>query len=75
MGGIMSQALPDGVPNHRMAYVATDDLGACLERVTGNGGKLAMRSCEIPEHGRFTVLTDPTGAALGLISMPVAKLS
>jgi hypothetical protein len=69
MGGIMTQALPDGVPNHWMAYVATDDLDACLERVAGNGGKLTMPPCEIPEHGRFAGIADPIGAALAVIEL------
>lgn len=56
----------DGVPNHWMPYVAVSDVDERFAAVPGLGGSGCVPPTDIPEVGRFAVVTDPTG---GVISM------
>jgi predicted enzyme related to lactoylglutathione lyase len=42
------------------------DLGAKLGEVEKLGGKTIVPPSEVPGKGRYAVITDPSGAALGL---------
>jgi len=57
------------MPPHWMAYIAVDDVDAVAAKVEGLGGKICVPPTDIPDVGRFCVLTDPTGAAISLITM------
>jgi predicted enzyme related to lactoylglutathione lyase len=48
-------------------YVAVADCDACVDKARSLGAKIVSPPNEIPEVGRFAVLVDPQGAALGVI--------
>jgi predicted enzyme related to lactoylglutathione lyase len=51
-----------GVPSHWISYVGTPDVDATTKKVAELGGKVVMEPMDIPTVGRFSVVTDPTGA-------------
>jgi predicted enzyme related to lactoylglutathione lyase len=61
------------MPSHWMSYVAVDDVDAAAARVEGLGGKICVPPTDIPNVGRFTVITDPTGASISLIRLTGAS--
>ena len=70
IGGIYQMGKEFGdAPSHWMAYVAVEDVNASAERVAELGGKVRVPPTDIPHVGRFCVITDPTGAALALITL------
>lgn len=74
VGGIYQHAPEMGeMPSGWMAYVAVDDVDAAARRVEELGGKVCMPPTDIPNVGRFTVITDPTGASLSLIKLAGAS--
>jgi len=50
------------MPPHWMVYLSVADIDATVEKIKGAGGKIEMDITEAPNVGRFTVVTDPTGA-------------
>ena len=56
-------------PSHWMSYVAVEDVDAKAKRVEELGGKVCVPPTDIPNTGRFCVITDPTGATLSLITL------
>ena len=62
-----------GAPPHWMAHVTVDDVDACVERAKALGAKLYLAE-DIPEVGRFAVISDPQGAVISLFrpSAPMA---
>jgi predicted enzyme related to lactoylglutathione lyase len=58
-----------GAPPHWMAYVSVDDVDARAARAAELGGKVCVGPMDIPNVGRFCVITDPTGAAISLITL------
>ena len=50
------------------SYVTVDDVEASAQQVVELGGKILLEPRDIPEVGRFCVITDPQGAALSIIS-------
>jgi predicted enzyme related to lactoylglutathione lyase len=64
-GGIMKNPVPN-VPSHWLAYVNVDDVAASTEKAKGLGAKVLVEKTEVPTVGYFSVILDPTGAALGL---------
>lgn len=65
-GGIMKS--PVDAPTHWEQYVRVDDVDAARTRATGNGGKALGDVMEVPGIGRFSLIADPTGATLGVIT-------
>ena len=68
VGGMMAMP-PDcgeGVPPHWMSYIAVDDVDASTAKVEQLGGKVRVPPTAIPNVGRFSVITDPTGATISL---------
>jgi predicted enzyme related to lactoylglutathione lyase len=59
--------VPDEVPNHWLAYFATDDADATIEKAKGAGGDVVFGPEDISEVGRIAVLKDPFGAVFALI--------
>ncbi len=55
-----------GVPPHWLSYVAVDDVDAASSKAESLGAKICMPPSDIPNTGRFSVLTDPTGATIAL---------
>jgi uncharacterized protein len=69
-GGIYQMTAEQGnAPSHWMAYVAVDDVDESAGRVEGLGGKVVMPPADIPNVGRFCIISDPAGATLSLIKL------
>ena len=70
-GGMMQMppGVPENVPPHWMAYIAVDDVDALAKKTPELGGTVLVPPQDIPHVGRFVVIQDPTGAAIGLITL------
>jgi len=69
VGGLM--AIPDnvkGAPSMWGAYVTVDDVDKQIVRAEKLGGKVVLPPKDIPDVGRFAVISDPQGAMLTLIT-------
>jgi len=64
-GGIMKNPVP-GAPSHWLAYVLVGDIHATTAKVKTLGGKVVKDVTEVPGMGWYSVISDPTGATLGL---------
>jgi predicted enzyme related to lactoylglutathione lyase len=64
-GGLMKQMMPNA-PSAWLPYVIVDDVKASTERAKSLGAQVMKDVTEIPKMGSFSIITDPTGAALGL---------
>jgi predicted enzyme related to lactoylglutathione lyase len=64
-GGLLKQMMP-GAPSTWLAYVIVDDIKAATEKAKTLGAKIMKDVTEIPGMGWFSIITDPTGAHLGL---------
>lgn len=56
-------------PSHWMSYISVDDVDASVARVTELGGSVCVPPTDIPNVGRFSVINDPTGATISLITL------
>jgi predicted enzyme related to lactoylglutathione lyase len=69
VGGMM--ALPadaKGAPPAWGSYVTVDDVDQRVKRAEQLGGKVILAPQDIPNVGRFAVISDPQGAMLSLIT-------
>jgi predicted enzyme related to lactoylglutathione lyase len=59
---------PDDVPGPAfwLTYVGTDDVDGTAAKAASLGATIQVPPTDIPNVGRFAVLIDPTGAAIGL---------
>lgn len=64
-GGMMKNPVA-GAPSHWLAYVLVDDVAASTRKAASLGAKVVQEKMEVPDMGWFSVITDPTGAVLGL---------
>jgi uncharacterized protein len=64
-GGLMKHPIP-GAPSTWLAYVLVDDVKATTEKAESLGATVLKDVTEIPEMGWFSLIVDPTGAALGV---------
>ena len=64
-GGLMKQPAP-GVPSMWLVYVRVDDVRAATAGAKRLGAQVVKDVAEVPGTGWFSVIVDPTGAALGL---------
>jgi predicted enzyme related to lactoylglutathione lyase len=55
-----------GAPNAWLAYVDVDEINAATEKAKALGATIVRGPLEVPGHGWFTVLIDPTGASIAL---------
>ena len=62
-----------GMPSHWMAYVAVEDVDASAKRAEELGAKVCVPPTDIPNTGRFCLITDPTGANISLITLQGAS--
>jgi len=69
VAGLMPMAGPEweGIPNHWMPYVGVADVDERFAAVPGLGGSGCVPPTDIPEVGRFAVVTDPTGGVISLL--------
>lgn len=69
VAGIM--AMPPeaaGMPPTWGAYVTVDDVEASAKQAEALGGKIVLAPRDIPDVGRFCVISDPQGAMLAMIT-------
>jgi hypothetical protein len=64
-GGMMKHPMP-GAPSAWLAYVSVDDIVAATKKARELGATIVREVTEIPGHGRFSIILDPTGAHLAL---------
>lgn len=81
VGGIMAippDARERGAPPCWQGYIAVDDVDVYAGRIGTSGGTILRAPADIPEVGRFALVTDPQGAvfiifkAAGSEAMPTA---
>src|SRR5438132_13183680 len=65
-GGMMKHPVP-GSPSAWLAYVLVDDVTAATAKAKSLGGPVMRDVTEVPNAGSFSILLDPTRAALGLL--------
>jgi predicted enzyme related to lactoylglutathione lyase len=70
IGGIM-EITPDmgPVPPNWLPYFMVDNRDAVAEKATKSGAKLMVPPQDIPNIGKFCVITDPQGAAFAIIKI------
>jgi len=64
-GGLMKHPIP-GAPSTWLAYVLVDDIAAATQTAKSLGASVVKDVTEVPRMGWFSIILDPTGAALGL---------
>jgi predicted enzyme related to lactoylglutathione lyase len=64
-GGLMTNPVV-GAPSVWMAYVHVDDVKAATAKAKSLGAIIVKEPTEVMGAGSFSIITDPTGAALGL---------
>jgi predicted enzyme related to lactoylglutathione lyase len=64
-GGLVQQMAP-GAPSSWLAYVIVDDVKASTKKAKALGARVVQDVTEVPGMGWFSIIIDPTGAALGL---------
>jgi len=65
VGGIMAippDACERGAPPCWQGYIAVDDVDLYAGRISASGGTILRAPADIPEVGRFALVTDPQGA-------------
>ncbi|MTH76659.1 VOC family protein [Paracoccus aestuariivivens] len=62
------------IPPFWMVYFDVDDADAAASKVKSLGGKIFREPADIPRTGRFAILSDPQGAAFGVLQpLPMDK--
>jgi predicted enzyme related to lactoylglutathione lyase len=64
-GGLMKNPMPDAESTW-VAYVNVDDLKAATAKAKSLGATVIKDQVEVKGAGSFSIITDPTGAMLGL---------
>jgi predicted enzyme related to lactoylglutathione lyase len=64
-GGMMKHPMP-GAPSTWLAYVLVDDIAAATQKAKSLGATLIKDVTEVTGVGWFSIILDPTGAALAL---------
>jgi len=72
VGGLtgLPESAEAGTPPHWIVYIATPDVDATVADVERLGGKIVKEPADIPNMGRFAVLTDPQGATFAVYTPP-----
>ena len=65
VAGCMANDGEQGVPDAWTIYLSTDDADRTAEATKANGGQVHMEPMDVTQNGRFTMLGDPGGAAIG----------
>lgn len=64
-GGLMKHPIL-GAPSSWLAYVLVDDVKAATGKAKSLGATVLKDVTEVPGMGWFSIIADPTGAALGM---------
>ena len=68
-GGMeMNEMVPAQVPSYWMVYFNVDNVDKAFDKVIAEGGKEMVSPLDMP-GGRFAIVSDPQGAAFGLLKM------
>ena len=71
VAGLMAKP-PEGpgasAPTAWTSYVSVDDVDACTARVADAGGVVCAGPMDIPTVGRMSIIQDPTGGVIGIIT-------
>ena len=71
-GGMMKVPMPE-MPSSWMAYVLVDDIALSTEKAKSLGATIVKGITEVPGMGAFSVMLDPTGAALAMWQAKMEK--
>jgi len=66
VAGIGGQPPESEMPSAWTVYLKTDDVAKTVEQWTAKGGGVLMPPMEVPAMGHMAIVTDPSGAAVGL---------
>jgi predicted enzyme related to lactoylglutathione lyase len=70
IGGMYQMTAEDGDrPSHWMSYVEVEDVDDRAKKAAELGGKVCVPPTDIPNVGRFCVITDPAGATFSLVKL------
>jgi len=64
-GGMLPQKVP-GAPSAWLPYVEVADIEAATAKAKQLGARVMKDVTEVPQMGWYSIITDPTGAHLGL---------
>ena len=69
VGGLFGLTEPEynGIPAHWMTYMTVDDISQAEKATAYAGGQVTRPSMQIPGVGKLAVVTDVSGALIGLI--------
>jgi len=68
IAGLMSQQKQQaGEPSAWMAYFAVSDADAAASKAARLGATVVMPPTDIPDVGRFSIISDPQGAGFAVI--------
>jgi uncharacterized protein len=67
-GGIMqTPADKQGqIPPHWMTYINVDNIDESVAKATSLGANVKVPATDVQDYGRFAIITDPTGAHVGM---------
>ena len=65
-GGGMMQHPMLGTPSLWVPYILVDDLAASTAKARQLGGQVIQENVPVGDMGKFSLITDPTGATFGL---------
>jgi hypothetical protein len=68
----MNPMVPAQVPSYWLVYFNVDDVDAAYGKAMASGAQEMLPPSEFP-GGRFAILTDPQGAAFGLLKMSAPR--
>jgi predicted enzyme related to lactoylglutathione lyase len=69
IGGLMTlPAESGGAPPHWLVYVGTSNVDSTCAQAQGLGARVVKAPADIPNVGRYAVLTDPQGATFALFT-------
>jgi predicted enzyme related to lactoylglutathione lyase len=70
IGGLVSQPIPAGQKRQPawLTFLAARDVDAVQRAALAHGGKVLVRPYTYPSRGRQAILTDPQGAAFGVLA-------
>ncbi|MDJ0825409.1 MAG: VOC family protein [Rhodobacter sp.] len=66
--GISPTDTAEGAKPHWFSYFAVDDVDAAVAATKRAGGSVIQEPFDMPGTGRIAQVTDPTGAAVGLMT-------
>jgi predicted enzyme related to lactoylglutathione lyase len=64
----MNPMVPAQVPSYWLVYFNVDDVDAACSKAIAGGARETLAPGDFP-GGRFAILTDPQGAAFGLLNL------